>query len=510
MNKQIRIVGLGMIALFAALFIQLNYLQVVHAKSLDNNPLNGGKVVKEYDTPRGDIVSADGMTLAHSTPTGDQFKYIRTYPEGPLFAQLTGFFSFTYGSDGVERTYDKTLTGKRQYRKIPNSLKDLKTLLTKTDKTQAVTLTVSARMQSAAKAALGSKIGSVVAINPSTGAILAMYSTPSFDPNLLASHDLTKVGADYKSLLAAPDNPLAPGAYRNRWFPGSTFKILTSAAVFDHQPALASKTYPTLSALPLPATNLQLHNFAGETCGGQLPELFTISCDTGFGAIGLDLGATNLYNEAHAFGFDQIPPIDLPFAARSSFPAASTFAKDPPGVAYSAIGQQDVQATPLEMAMVTGAIADNGTMMTPHVMGHITNAQGQTVNTFGPRPWMTATSAQSAAQITNFMLSVVNSPMGTGTLAAIPGVQVAAKTGTAQTGTGKIDAWFAAFAPNPNPSIAVAVVVPNQPSANEYQGGTIAAPIAKAVIQAWLSGGSALAGQGGAATRTTPGTGTTP
>jgi peptidoglycan glycosyltransferase len=186
----------------------------------------------------------------------------------------------------------------------------------------------------------------------------------------------------------------------------------------------------------------------------------------------------------------------------SNFPAVSTFAQDQPGIAYSAIGQQDVQSTPLQMALVASAIADDGTIMTPHVLGHVTNSQGQAVGTYQPKPWLQATSATTAASLTTLMESVVNSPKGTGTAAAIPGVTVAAKTGTAQTGTGDIDAWFAAFAPNPDPTIAVAVLVPNQPGANEYQGGTIAAPIAKAVIEAWLDGGSQLAGANGAAVQT--------
>jgi peptidoglycan glycosyltransferase len=227
-----------------------------------------------------------------------------------------------------------------------------------------------------------------------------------------------------------------------------------------------------------------LHNFGGEVCGGQLLELFTVSCDTGFGQIGLDLGAQPLYDTATAFGFNKAPPIDLPFPARSSFPAAATFVLDQPGIAYSAIGQQDVQATPLGMAMVAGAVANGGSIMTPHILDHVTNSQAQVVSRYQPKPWLQATSPTTASQLTQLMLSVVQS--GTGVAAQIPGVQVAGKTGTAQTGTGQIDAWFVAFVPS-NPTIAVAVVLPNQPPANEFQGGTLAAPIAKAMIQAYLS-----------------------
>ena len=486
MNRQIRLVGLGVMILFVALFVQLNYLQIIHAGALESNPLNGRAVVKEFTAKRGDMVSADGITLATSVPTSDQFKYLRQYPTGALFEQVTGFFSFTYGSDGAERSYDKVLTGSQSPFHLPTSLSGLRQLLTNQDKSQSITLTVLDKLQTIAQQQLAGRVGSVVALNPKTGAILAMYSNPSFDPNQLSSHNQQQVQAAYKALQAQPGGVLAPGAYRQRWFPGSTFKIVTTSAIYDHQPALATKTYPTLSALPLPQTTNLLHNFAGESCGGQLPQLFTVSCDTGFGQVGLDLGGQSLYSEAQSFGFDQTPPIDLPFGVRSNFPSANTFAQDLPGLAYSAIGQQDVQATPLEMALVAAGIANGGTIMAPHVLDHVTNSQNKTVSTYQAKPWLQATSASTAAQVTQLMLSVVDAPNGTGAAARIPGVQVAAKTGTAQTGTNQIDAWFAAFAPAQNPEIAVAVILPNQPSANEYQGGTLAAPIAKAMIQAYL------------------------
>jgi peptidoglycan glycosyltransferase len=486
-NRQIRLVGVGIMVLFVGLFLQLNWLQIVHAPALEANPLNSRAVVKEFSAKRGDIVSADGTTLATSVPTNDQFKYLRKYPTGALFQQITGFFSFTYGSDGAERTYDKVLTGKKSPFRLPTSLSQLRNLLANRDQSQSITLTVLDKLQQVAQAQLAGRDGSVVALDPKTGAILAMYSNPSFDPNLLSGHDQAQVQANFKALIARPSGVLAPGGYRQRFFPGSTFKIITSSAVYDHQPDLATKVYPTLSALPLPQTTNQLHNFGGESCGGILPELFTVSCDTGFGQIGLDLGGVALHNEAQRFGFNQTPPIDLPFAAQSTFPAAASFVLDQPGLAFSAIGQQDVQATPLTMAMVAGAIADGGTIMTPHVLGHVTNSQNQVVSTYQPKPWLQATSPATAGQLSQLMQSVVNSPQGTGTAAQIPGVAVAGKTGTAQTGTGQINAWFVAFAPAANPTIAVAVTLLNQPSANEYTGGTLAAPIAKAMIEAYLT-----------------------
>jgi penicillin-binding protein A len=482
MNKQIRLVGIGIVVLFVLLFLQLNYLQVVRANSLNHHPLNTRLVLAKFNTKRGDIVSADGKVLAHSQPSSDQFKYLRTYPEGDLFGQVTGYFSFTYGEDGAERTFDADLTGANAPFQLPRSLKDL---TVQRDKSQTVTLTLSDKLQLAARQALGTKKGAVVAVDPTTGAILALWSNPSFDPTPLALHDQNQVRAYWQSQNANPDKPLLPRAYRERFFPGSTFKMVTSSAVYDHSPNLANKAYPFLSALPLPQTNGQvLRNFGGEVCGGVLGDLLRVSCNTGFAQIGLDLSGPTLATEANAFGFNKTPPLDLPAVAQSFFPPGDSFVHDQPGLAKSAIGQENVAATPLQMALVASAIANNGVIMRPHVLAQVTNSEGQVVRTYKPSPWIQATSPQTATQMTQLMTSVVQN--GTGTAAQTPGVQVAGKTGTAQTGNNTIHAWFACFAPTAQPKIAVAVLVENQPESNEATGGAIAAPIAKAVLQAAL------------------------
>ncbi|HLI55048.1 MAG TPA: penicillin-binding protein 2 [Acidimicrobiales bacterium] len=496
MNRHIRLLGAGIMVLFVALFAQLNYVQIVHAKALDTNPLNGRAVVQEYTAPRGSIISADGVTLATSVPTNDSLKYLREYPQGPLFAEVTGYYSFDYGSDGAERYYDKVLTGKASPFKLPTSISGLRRLLTNNNHTENITLTVLDSLQKAAQAGLAGRLGSVVALDPKTGAVLAMYSNPTYNPNQLASHNLQAVQAAYKAITSVPGGPLDAPAYRQTWFPGSSFKVVTASAIYDHDPSLATQTFPHLAALTLPQSNKQLHNFAGEVCGGQLLALFTVSCDTGFGQIGLDLGANNLYDEAHAFGFDQVPPIDLPFAVKSNFPPVSAFQGALPFLAYSAIGQENVQASPLEMALVVSAIANGGTIMTPHILEQVTNSQAQVVSTYKPTPWLHATTPQTAAQVTKLMLSVVDSPDGTGVAARIPGVEVAGKTGTAQTGTHHTDDWFVAFAPANNPQIAVSVVLPDQGYSTEYQGGTLAAPIAKSMIETYLSTVHPTAGAG--------------
>jgi penicillin-binding protein A len=484
MNKQIRLVGIGMLCLFTALFAQLNYLDVVRANSLNHHPLNTRLAAKKFIEKRGDLVTSDGVVLAHSSPSADQLKWQRSYPQKDLFADVTGYFSITYGEDGAERSFDADLTGANTPFRLPRNLKDLTVAR---DKSQTVTLTLSAKLQQVARDALRNRKGSVVALNPTTGAILALWSWPSYDPNPLAGHDQLAVRAGWQVDNADPNKPFLSRAYRERYFPGSTFKVITASAVFDHNATLATHVYPTQTALPLPQTNGQfLRNFGGESCGGMLPELFRVSCNTGFAQIGLDLGATNLAGEANAFGFNQAPPLDLPASARSVFPDAATFKQDLPGLAKSAIGQQNVQATPLEMALIAAAIANHGVIMKPHVLQDVRDSQGNVVRTYQPSQWIQATSASTATSMTGLMVQVVQA--GTGTAAKLPNIQVAGKTGTAQTGVNTVHTWFVCFAPAADPKVAVAVIVENQPAVNESTGGAIAAPIAKAVLQAALAG----------------------
>jgi penicillin-binding protein A len=484
MNRQIRLVGLGMIGLFTILFAQLNYVDLVRANGLNHNPLNTRLAFAKFTQKRGDLITSDGVVLAHSNPSGDQFKWQRVYPQRDLFSGVTGFFSFTYGEDGAERTLDADLTGANAPFRIPRSLKDL---TVQRDKSQTVTLTLSAKLQQVARAALGNRKGAVVALDPTNGAIRALWSLPSFDPNPLAAHDQLTVRGAWQTDTNDPNRPLQPPAYRQRYFPGSTFKVITASAVFDQSPDLTTKQYPQLTALPLPQTNGQsLRNFGGERCGGVLTDLFRISCNTGFAQIGLDLGGDKLAKEANGFGFNQAPPLDLPAVAKSFFPDAASLRRDLPSLAKSAIGQQSVQATPLEMALAAAAIANQGVIMKPHVLQDVRDSQGNVVRTYQPSPWIQAASGQTATSMSQAMLSVVQN--GTGTAARIPNVQVAGKTGTAQTGLNTVHAWFVCFAPADKPRIAVAVIVENQPAVNESTGGAIAAPIARAVLQAALAG----------------------
>ena len=479
MDPQIRKLGIVLLVMFLALFVKLNDLQVVRAEKLANAPGNTRQATRDFSRERGVIQTADGAIVAESVDVDTAFERQRRYPEGDLFAHVAGYFSFTYGTEGVERTYASDLAG----RSI--ALRRLTDVLSERVRTGNVKLTISKSLQQVARDALGARRGSVVAINPTDGAILAMWSFPSFDPNPLAAHDQAAVQASWEQLQGDAAQPLLPRAYRRNYAPGSTFKVVTAAAALDRRPDLAAKAYPPLRDLDLPQTDANLPNFGGSTCGGPLPDLLRVSCNTGFAQMGLDLGAGDLAGEAGEFGFRSRPPLDLPAPATSVFPEAGEFAQDQPGLAKSAIGQEDVASTPLQMALVAAGVANGGVVMKPHVMAEIRDDRGELVRTYEPEQWMRAMSAESAAALRDMMVQVV--ARGTAGRAAVPGVTVAAKTGTAQTVGDNSHAWLIGFAPAEAPRVAVAVIVESQPGLGDtVTGGRIAAPIAQAVLNAAL------------------------
>jgi len=481
-NRQIRMLGLAGLALFILLFVQLTNLQVISAQRLNDNTLNTRQAVKDFSEPRGAIQTADGVVVADSVDTNDQFQRLRRYPTGPLFAHVTGYFSFTFGSEGVERTYNKELTGKVT-KLSPKGIGDL--LLDKKH-TANVTLTLTQKLQQVATQALGPRKGAVVALDPRSGAVLAMADYPSFDPNPLAAHDQKVVQAAWNQLVSDSNKPLLPRTYRERYFPGSTFKIITaSTGLTDGSVTTTNPVYPSLTELPLPQSGGQtLKNFGGERCGGPLPQIIAVSCNPAFAQMGLDLGAQKMSSGAGAFGFNATPPLDLPAVAKSLFPPASAFRFDKPALAKSAIGQQDVQSTPLQMALAGAAIANKGVAMAPHVMAEVRDSEGQVIESFKPSQWKTPITSDVASTMTDMMVGVVQH--GTATRVALQNVQVAAKTGTSQTGNNTSHTWIVAFAPAEAPAVVVAVIVENQPNVSEATGGVVAAPIAKAVLQSAL------------------------
>jgi peptidoglycan glycosyltransferase len=485
-NPAIRKVGIGITVLILVLVAQLSYLQIFDANSLNHNPHNSRPLLADANKPRGDIVTADGTVVAHSVPVADgtAFKYLREYSTASLFAQVVGYQSFIYGNTGVEKSYNDDLTGQS----LQLQLHSIRGLLSGANTTGTVVLSLRADAQREAQSALGFQRGSVVLLDVQTGAILALYSNPSFDPNPLASHNAQVAQADFTALNRDPDQPALPRAYRELYPPGSSFKTVTTSVALEDGVATPNTVYPVRSQLTLPQTSSTLKNFGGESCGGTLTESFTESCNTTFGEVGLQLGNQFVPGMAK-FGIGDTPPLDVdPGPVSSIGPTAGSFQNNQPSFALAGIGQGPMAVTPLQMALVADGIANGGVIMTPHVVSEIRDSNDQLVKRINPSPWMTATTPQVAAAVTQMMVDVVNSPGGTGSAARIPGVTVAGKTGTAQTTPGTApDAWFVAFAPAQAPKYAVAVLVEHGGSeGNEATGGAVAAPIAARMLKVAL------------------------
>jgi peptidoglycan glycosyltransferase len=480
-NPAIRRVGVALIVLLLVLVGQLTYLQLVDANSLNHNPHNTRTLLQNANRPRGDIVTADGVVVAHSVKVSDGtvFQYLRRYPTNELFSQVVGYQSFLFGSTGVESTYNRDLTG----RSLQVQLNNVGGLLSGNQVTGTVVLSMRADLQRAAQQALGFQRGSVVLLDVKSGQILAMYSTPSFDPNPLAVHSTALAQAAFTALNQNPDHPSLPRAYRERYPPGSSFKTVTSSVALETGVATVNTQFPVRTELPLPQTTSTLKNFGGEACGGSLVESFTFSCNTTFGQLGLQLGEQFVPGMAK-FGIGSAPPLDVsPGAVPSLGPPAGSFQTNQPLFAFAGIGQGDDAVTPLQMALVADGIANGGVIMQPRVAQEIRDSNDKLVQRFGPTPWMTATSPQVAAAVTQMMVNVVQH--GTGTGAQIPGVTVAGKTGTAQTVQGaNPHAWFVAFAPAEAPRFAVAVIVEHGGSVgSDATGGRVAAPIAAQMLK---------------------------
>jgi len=489
--RRIRWLGAAILLCFALLLVQLTHIQVLQAHQYATAPGNPEVIAQRYDQPRGVIESADGVILAKSVPaTGGSYKYQREYTDGPLFAHIVGFLSPIYGVTGVESSYDQYLTS---HTKPVTTLGDL---ISTTAVTDTVTLTLTTTLQQDAVTALGGRAGAIVVLDPATGAIEAMYSNPTFDPNPLAANDTSTEESAYQAdNTKNPVNGFAPAvslAYQNIFPPGSTFKTITTAATYDHAPRLVDRDQPYYSCIPphtLGGQTTPLCNYGGAGCGGDIAEMLPPSCDTGFALLGTEVGAADMTTEADGFGFNQQPPIDLPhspfevseFLQSSCYQGAQIF------LAFSSIGQKCTYASPLQMALVASAFADGGVIMTPHVVKQVTDAQGGVVTANTPTPWLTATSPATAAAVTKLMEEVVE--YGTASLVGFPPQdQVAAKTGTAQVGLGNTATtdWMIAFAPASHPQVAVAVVIPNQ--SLSATGAEVSGPVVKFMIEHALAG----------------------
>lgn len=499
MNVRIRRLGIGLLLGYLLLFAQLNRVQVYGAQRLVEDPTNARVAIEAFGAPRGRIATADGVVVAESLSTeSSRFDRQRHYPHGVLYAHLTGYHSFTSGVAGLESTYDEVLGGRTAEQRAD----PLYDLFAADPETADVVLTINHALQQAAATALGDREGAVVMLDPVTGNVLALWSSPSYDPNPLSSVDTTAANEARAALLADPTNPLLPRATGEIFAPGSTFKVVTATAAVEtagftlDQPLLNE----TDGYVP-PLTNRAITNYGGSTCGGDLRENMRASCNTAFAQIGAEyVGPYAMVAIAEGFGFNQSPPFDLPVAA-SNFPddfgkvlsmvtdetgqdTLIPVVEDTPLLAQASIGQYEVAATPLQMALVAAAVANNGNVPRPRLVDEIRDQSGQVISRPESGPWLEAMEPATAALVAEGMRGVVAE--GTARRLDIDGLVMGAKTGTAQVAAGQIatHAWLVGFAglPNQAPAVAFAVFVAADQEAGEQTGGRVAAPIAREVL----------------------------
>jgi penicillin-binding protein A len=494
-SRRIRWLGVVIVFCFLVLFLQLNNLQVFKAHQYANAQDNPAVIAARYTQTRGPIVSADGVVLAESVraPAGSTYKYQRHYPTGGLFGQITGVLSYNYGAYGVEASYNSYLVAHNRPVRTIGDLFSTRTV------TGTVTLTLSSKLQTDAMNALAGRDGAIVVLDPTTGAIEAMYANPAYDPNPLASQTLKTEQSAWNAYTAKKDSlgflPFNSLAYQDIGFPGSTFKVVTTAAAYEHAPPLVNTPMPSYTCIP-PGTfrgqTTQLCNFGAFGCGGTIAQMLPPSCDTGYAILGTKVGAPSMVAEANSFGFNAQPPLDLPPSPNqvSQFLQPSCYQNAEVYLAFSSIGQFCTKATPLQMAMVAAGVADGGVVMTPHVMAQIRDSQGNLVQTYQPKPWTRAVSPGTASAINALMVGVTHDPNGTATGIFAPSLDVAAKTGTAQVQNtaGQYVAtndWMIAFAPASAPKVAVAVYLPDQPVSGT--GAQEAGPVMNTIIQEALA-----------------------
>lgn len=482
MNDPIRRLSVLVLVLFLTLMGSASWVQFVKASELGEDARNVRTLYRQFGSFRGPII-VDGQAIVRSVPVDDPFNYQRTYTDGSLFAPVTGFYSIGAGRSGLEAAQNALLDGSADALFWTR----LAELFAGTEQEGAsVELTLSAEVQRAAFDALGTNTGAVVVLDPRSGAILAMVSTPSYDPTALAVHSSSESSAAYQALLADPSDPLINRAIGgDTYAPGSTFKLIVAATAIKAGYTPDTVIYgPTELSLPL--TSATIKNYGGASCSPTdqltLLEALEISCNTAFAQLAMDLGWDAIAETAEEFGWSEGLEIPLPVTA-SRLPDTP----NAPQTAQSGIGQFDVRATPLQMAMVAAAIGNKGTLMEPYLVQQVRDSDLRVIESASPSVLATPMTSSEAAALTVMMQAVVNS--GTGTGARIDSVSVAGKTGTAETGLNTSPhTWFVGFAPAENPTVAIAVLVENGGSlGDEATGGSVSAPIAKAVIEAALA-----------------------
>lgn len=490
-SKQIRTLGVFLVACYMALFVQLNRWTVFDARALQENPDNTREAERDFSAPRGTISTADGVVLARSVESDDRYERQREYPTGALFGHITGYFPLPgFEPTGLEQEYNDQLAG----RDLEVNLDTVDDLFTDQDRVGNLVLSMRNDVQLAAQQALGDNRGSVVVTNPQTGEIIAMYSNPSYDPNPFAVHSSEQFSAAVAALEGQTPDPRRSRAYQDRFPPGSTFKVVTATGgveggqvTADNPPYPDQPTYlaPNVQGTPIP-------NFGGGSCGGTLFVILADSCNTAFAQMGVEnVGPEGMIAQSEAFGFNQDVPIDLPNPIESLFPTevGGVPLQRDQILAQLSIGQNSVEATPLQMALVASAVANAGEVMEPHVVSEIRDDDNEQISDTDDEVWTRAMSEQTAALLRSAMIGVVDDGTADRLREGIPDdIELGGKTGTAQTGNG-VHAWIVGFAgpANGDPQLAFSVIIESQPGINdENTGGEVAAPIANQVLQVAL------------------------
>lgn len=484
MRKELRRVSVVVLAMFVALFVSTSVIQVFQADTLGADARNSRTLYDSYRVERGPIL-AGGEVIAQSVETGDRFAFQREYPKGELYSAVTGYFNPTQGSSGVERTMNDLLSGTSNLQ----FLDEINRIISgQPPKGAAVQVTIDPAAQQAAFDALGDMSGSVVAIEPATGRILAMVSKPTYDPNVLAANDAAQVIQSYKALEADEGDPLINRSISgNLNPPGSTFKLVVATAAFESGDYSPETQLPNPASFTLPGTSATVYNANRGRCPGggdtvSISDAIRYSCNIPFAELGMTLGDDVIRETAERYGFNQ--ELSIPMGVETSvYPRVL----DTPQTGLSSFGQSDVRATPLQMAMVAAGIANDGETMTPGLIDEVTGRNLEVLQSFEPSVYQTTSAPETADAITEAMVASVSG--GAATNARIDGVSVAGKTGTAENGTGEpYSLWFTGFAPADDPQVAVAVVIEDGGGrGQDGSGNALAAPVAKKVLEAVLN-----------------------
>ena len=476
MDRQLKRVTIAVMLMFLALFTSTTIITVFQVDSLNADSRNVRTLYDSYSAERGPIL-VNGQAIAESKPAADKYKFQRVYANPQLYSAVTGYFTLNQGNTGVEGALNSYLSGTAndQFLTKVNSI-----LTGQKPKGGSVSLTIDPKVQQVAWDALGNNSGAVVALNPRTGAILAMVSKAAYDPNLLASHNSNDVISAYQKLLADPTKPLVNRAISgDLYYPGSVFKLVTTSAALDSGKYKPEDTFPNPSTLTLTGTSTNINNAEGGSCGGQatvsIADALRLSCNIPMAQLGAALGGEELKKYASAYGYGQ--KLSIPMRVTPSIYNVGDTAQ----VQLSAFGQFEDRVTPLQVAMTSAAIANGGSLMQPTLIKQIAAPDLTVIQPFQQSVFSQPITPATSATMTKLMVNNVSN--GAASNARISGVDVAGKTGTAQNGDGRpYTLWFTGFAPANDPQVAVAVVVENGTSF----GNVVAAPIARKVIEAVL------------------------